>query len=73
MSTVPNVKGFGIKSFAYSGCTLWNSLPQYIRDSNTLYSLKSRVKEHYFNLIFKYVVIIQYYYISVQIITCTDR
>ena len=22
--TVPVVKGFGIKSFAYSGCTLWN-------------------------------------------------
>jgi hypothetical protein len=45
--TVPVVKGFGIKSFAYSGCTLWNSLPQYIRDSRTPYSFKSRVKEHF--------------------------
>jgi len=65
MNTVSVVKGFGINSFAYSRCTLWNSLPQYIRDSRTLYSFKSRVKEHFLNLIFKNIVILQYCYISV--------
>lgn len=24
MYTIPSVKGFGEKSFAYDGCTLWN-------------------------------------------------
>ena len=25
---IPKVRGFGMKSFAYNGCTLWNALPQ---------------------------------------------
>ena len=29
--TIPKVKGFGKKSFAYKGCMLWNDLPLYIR------------------------------------------
>lgn len=69
--TVPVVKGFGIKSFAYSGCTLWNSLPQYIRDSRTPYSFKSRVKEHFLKSdLKKNVVILPFLCV---IISCTDR
>ena len=30
---IPKVKGFGIKSFAFNGCTLRNALPQNARDA----------------------------------------
>ena len=47
---VPIAKGFGKKSFAYNGCSLWNSLPQDIRDAKNISSFKFRVKEHFLNL-----------------------
>ena len=31
--TIPGVKGFGQKSFSYRGISLWNALPQHVRDS----------------------------------------
>ena len=45
--SVPKVKSFGIRSFAYRGCSLWNDLPQSIRDSSSLNYFKSRAKEHF--------------------------
>ena len=47
---VPKVKGFGMKTFAYKGCTLWNSLPQHARDAKTMSSFKYKVKEHFFQI-----------------------
>ena len=43
---IPKVKGFGKHSFAYNGCTLWNSLPQNIRDATNISSFKNKAKEH---------------------------
>jgi hypothetical protein len=43
---IPKVKGFGKKSFAYSGCCLWNNLPQYVRNVDTISAFKNKVKEH---------------------------
>jgi hypothetical protein len=44
--SIPKVKGFGQKTFAYKGCTLWNDLPQSIRDSKNLTRFKSCVKSN---------------------------
>ena len=44
--TIPRVKGSGQKSFAYHGCTLWNSLPQHFRDMKSISSFKYSLKEH---------------------------
>lgn len=46
---IPKVKGFGMKSFAYNGCTLWNALPQIARDAKTVASFKNIINEHIFN------------------------
>ena len=42
----PKVKSFGKKSFAYRGCSLWNGLPQDIRNIKSLNRFKSSVKAH---------------------------
>ena len=44
--TIPRVKGFGKKSFAFRGCLLWNELPQHIMDSESLVAFKYNVKHH---------------------------
>ena len=44
--SIPEVKGFGKKTFAYNGCILWNSLPQEIRDIRSISTFKSKVKSH---------------------------
>ena len=44
--TIPKVKGFGKKSFAYKGCMLWNDLPLYIRKINGLREFKDAVKNY---------------------------
>ena len=44
--TIPKVKGFGKKSFAYKGCMLWNDLPLYIRKVNGLREFKDAVKNY---------------------------
>ena len=46
---IPKAKGFGMKSFAYNGCTLWNALPQIARDAKTVSSFKKITNEHIFN------------------------
>ena len=46
---IPIFKVFGKRSFAYMGYSLWNNLPQYIRDSGTTSAFKSRVKEHFYS------------------------
>ena len=43
--TIPKVKGFGMKTFAYNGCKLWNSLPPAVKDQNNLMKCKHAVKE----------------------------
>ena len=43
----PKVKGFGIKSFSYLGCKLWNLLPPKIRDVPCLTKFKRAVKDHF--------------------------
>ena len=45
----PSVKGFGKRSFAYNGCSLWNSLPQHVRDASNIPCFKAKVKEHFFS------------------------
>ena len=49
-SCVPKkVKGFGLKSFSYLGCKLWNMLPPHIRQLPNISSFKRAVKDHFFN------------------------
>ena len=40
------VKSFGKKSFAFTGCTLWNALPSNIKSVNSLTTFKTAVKSH---------------------------
>ena len=44
--TIPGVKGFGQKSFSYRGISLWNALPQHVRDSENLTVFKTWLKIH---------------------------
>lgn len=46
---LPKVKSFGRKSFAFTGCSLWNSLPPSIRHENELKTFKIAVKTHFLN------------------------
>ena len=48
--SIPKVKSFGKRSFAYRGCTLWNDLPQNIRDSRSYSNFKLVAKEHFISL-----------------------
>jgi len=43
--TILKVKEFAMKTFAYNGCKLWNSLPPYVKDQNNLMKFKHAVKE----------------------------
>ena len=43
---LPKVKSFGKKSFAFTGCTLWNALPSNIKSVNSLTTFKTAVKSH---------------------------
>jgi hypothetical protein len=45
--SIPKVKSFGIKSFAYMGCTLWNSLPRSITEIEQHHRFKDAVKNHF--------------------------
>ena len=46
----PKVKGFGRKSFAFTGCSLWNRLPPNVKNVNELNkSFKTLVKSHLLN------------------------
>jgi len=44
--SLPVVKGFGQKTFAYQGCYLWNLLPQFVRNSKNVSAFKSNAKQH---------------------------
>lgn len=43
---VPKVKGFGSKSFCYTGCSLWNNLPACITQIDKLSTFKTTVKNY---------------------------
>ena len=53
--TVPKTqyKSLGDRSFQYAAAHLWNSLPQPIRESESLASFKTHLKTHLFNQSFK--------------------
>ena len=42
---IPKVKGFCMKTFAYNGCKLWNSLPLSVKDQNNLMKFKHAIQE----------------------------
>ena len=42
-----NTTQYGLRSIHYSGVRLWNSLPIEIKDSNTLFNFKRKLKHHY--------------------------
>jgi len=42
----PRVKGFGKLSFAWNGCSLWNDLPQDIRDVSSVHAFKATLRKH---------------------------
>ena len=44
--TITGVKGFGQKSFSYRGISLWDALPQHVRDSENLKVFKTWLKIH---------------------------
>ena len=43
--SLPGVKGFGQKTFVYHGCYLWNSLPQFVRDSKKCVCFQIKCKK----------------------------
>ena len=45
-------KSWGERAFAHAGPALWNSLPQELKDSNSLTSFKCNLKTHLFNCVF---------------------
>lgn len=49
--SIPKVKGFGKKSFVYSGCILWNDLPNNIKEIQGIYDFKMAVKKHFLQLL----------------------
>lgn len=49
--SLPKVKGFGKKTFAYRGCTLWNDLPTNIKSISRHQNFKTAVKTHVLNLL----------------------
>ena len=48
--SIPKVKGFVKKSFAYNGCILWNDLPNSIKEIEGVHNFKMAVKEHFLDL-----------------------
>ena len=48
--SIPKVKGFGKKTFAYNGCILWNDLPNSIKETEGIHNYKMAVKEHFLDL-----------------------
>ncbi len=42
----------GSRSFSYLALKLWNNLPNTVREADTLFQFKSRLKTHLFNLAF---------------------
>lgn len=48
--SLPKVKGFGMKSFVYSGCALWNELPNSIKNTQELHKFKVAVKTYFLEL-----------------------
>ena len=49
--SLPKVKGFGKKTFAFRGCKLWNDLPANIKSIARNQSFKVVVKAHFLNLL----------------------
>ena len=49
--TLPKVKSFGKKSFAYGGCMVWNDLPNNIQQIQDFQIFKNSVKSHFLDLI----------------------
>jgi hypothetical protein len=43
--SIPKVKGFGMKSFSYNGCKLWNTLPTSVKNINKLADFKLAVRK----------------------------
>ena len=48
--SIPKVKGFSKKSFAYNGCILWNDLPNSIKEIEDIHNFEMAVKEHFLDL-----------------------
>ena len=46
--SIPKVKYFGKKLFAYNGCILWNDRPNSIKEIEGIHNFKLTVKEHVF-------------------------
>ena len=51
--SLPKVKGFGKKSFAYLGCNLWNDLPFHIKHSSASKDFNAAVKSHFLRMLAK--------------------
>ena len=49
--SIPKVKSFGKKSFAYNGCILWIDLPSHIKEKLSIYDFKMTVKTHFLELL----------------------
>ncbi|KAL3063738.1 hypothetical protein OYC64_000136 [Pagothenia borchgrevinki] len=54
LPTQTNLKSWGGRAFSVAAPTLWNSLPQYIRDSSSLTAFKTSLKTHLFNTAFNH-------------------
>ena len=48
--SIPKVKGFSKKSFAYNGCILWNDLPNSIKEIEDIHNFEMAVKEQFLDL-----------------------
>ena len=49
-----NLEGYGRRAFSLSGPAVWNSLPENIRQSNTLVKFKTLLKTRLFKLAYFY-------------------
>ncbi|KAL3058296.1 hypothetical protein OYC64_010468 [Pagothenia borchgrevinki] len=49
-----NLKSWGDRAFSVAAPTLWNSLPQPMRDSSSLTTFKTSLKTHLFNTAFNH-------------------
>ena len=47
--------GYGDRAFSIAAPKLWNQLPRAIRDCKTVVSFKSKLKTHFFQLVFKHI------------------
>ena len=61
---------YGAKLLKVAGPFLWNSLPEYIRNSKTVFTLKSNLKKFFISKYETNISVSGYYYVSKMSLCC---